>query len=273
MVQVVESGPTPVPTSTPLAIPFPDPTMTPVPSATPTPDWSKIPPEWKGRIAFISDRDGGKQAYYIMDADGKNVEKLTGPDLYRAALYRDTLDPNGEYQAFVSQPRSVNIDRHVGKNYEISLRRLSDGYEWFIIGDTKGADYQPAYCQTEPRYIAYTSQQTYHDDIFVVDLLSAHSPLRSTQLTENPASLDWAWNKHPSWSPDCKQIVFYSNRTGKDQIWVMDFWSMDYLGQNPRPISNGKYNDWNPVWIKYTDLPPLVPEPTPERQNPFDLFE
>jgi hypothetical protein len=25
---------------------------------------------------------------------------------------------------------------------------------------------------------------------------------------------------------------------------------MDYLGQNPRPISNGKYNDRDPVWIK-----------------------
>lgn len=249
-VQVVESAPTPTPTSTPLAVPFPDPTMTPVPTAAPPPDWSGIPPEWKGRIAFISDRNGGKDAYYIMDADGKNVQQLTGPGLYQAALYRDTLDPNGQYQAFVSLPRYVSVDSHLGKNYEISLRRLSDGYEWYIIGDTKGADYQPAYCQADPRYIAYTSQQTFNDDIFVVDLLGANSPMRTTQLTANPASQDWVWDKHPSWSPDCGQIVFYSNRTGKDQIWVMDFWSMDYQGQNLRQISNGKYNDRDPVWIK-----------------------
>jgi hypothetical protein len=250
IVQVVAPAPSPTATSTPISVPFPDPTMTPAPTATSMPNWSTIPPEWKGRIAFISDRDSGKEAYYVMDADGTNVEKLSGPDLYEAALYRDTLDPSGEYEAFVSMPRGASRDEHVGKNYEISLRRLSDGYEWYLTGGTKGSDYQPAYCQANPRYIVYTSQQTYNDDIFVVDILSPDEPPRTTRLTENPPTQDWVWDKHPSWSPNCEQVVFYSNRTGKDQIWVMDFWSMDFVGQNPRQISNGKYNDWDPVWIK-----------------------
>jgi hypothetical protein len=249
-VQVAAPAPTPTATITPISIPFPDPTMTPTPAATAIPNWSKIPPEWKGRIAFISDRDSFEPAYYVMDADGNNVEKLSGPDLYEAALYRDSLDPSGEYKAFVSTPRRPSYDWQVGTNHEISLRRLSDGYEWYITGGTKGADYQPAYCQADPRYIVYTSQQTYNDDIFVIDILSPDEPPRTTQLTVNPPTQDWVWDKHPSWSPDCEQVVFYSNRTGKVQIWVMDFWSMDYIGQNLRQISNGKYNDWDPVWIK-----------------------
>jgi hypothetical protein len=251
-VQVVEA-PSPTPMATPLAVPFPDPTMTPMPSPTPTPNCSRIPSEWKGRILFKSDRDGGKEAHYVMDADGSNVEKLTGSDLYKAASYRDTFDPTLQYQAFVSLPRHVGFDAHSGKNYEISLRRLSDGYEWYIVGGTAGPDYDPAYCQADPRYIAYTSEQSYNGDIFVVDILSiaeAGLPMRTTRLTENPDDQDWVWDKHPSWSAECKQIVFYSNRTGKNQIWVMDFWSMEFPGQNPQMISNGKYNDWDPVWIK-----------------------
>lgn len=251
-VQVIEV-PSPTPTPTPLAVPFLDPTMTPMPSPTPTPNWSRIPSEWKGRILFKSDRDGGKEAYYVMDADGSNVEKLTGSDLYKAASYRDTLDPSLQYQAFVSLPRHVDVDRHSGKNYEISLRRLSDGYEWYIVGGTPGPDYDPAYCQADPRYIAYTSEQSYNGDIFVIDILNiaeADVEMRTTRLTENPGDQDWVWDKHPSWSAECEQIVFYSNRTGKNQIWVMDFWSMDFPGQNLKMISNGKYNDWDPVWIK-----------------------
>ncbi len=137
----------------------------------------------------------------------------------------------------------------MGKNYELSLRRLADGYEWYIAGGAKGADYSPAYCQADPRYIAYTSQETADDDIFVVDLLSAATadePLRTTRLTDNK----WPWDKHPSWSPDCQHIVFFSNRDGRDQIYVMDFQGMGYTGTNPRNLSDNPYNDLDPVWFK-----------------------
>ena len=168
------------------AIIAPTPTFT--PTMTPTPNPFFIPAEFFGKIAFLSDRGGGEPAYYVMDVDGSNVQRLSGPDVYAAGAVRDTLDPTGQYQVFVSEPRMATWDRDVGKNYEISLRRLADGYEWYIAGGTKGADYDPAYCQADPRYIAYTSQQTGGDDIFVVDLQrseSSDAPLRTTRLTEN----------------------------------------------------------------------------------------
>jgi len=236
---------TPMPTNTPLSIPFPNPTMTPVPTATPTPDPAKIPPEWKGRILFISDRDSGWPAYYIMDADGKNVEKLTGDYFYRAAAIRDTLSPDNQYQLIVATYKG---------DTQINLLRLSDGVQKYLVGGEEGADYDPAYCQAEPRYFAWTSSQ-FGDvqyrrfEIVVADLLDSGAPqMRTTQMTRDTNR--WEWDRHPSWSPDCKQIVFYSNRTGKNQIWVMDFWGMNFDGANQHPISDGNYNDWDPVWVK-----------------------
>ena len=254
--------PTPTPLNVWTATPTPlldtsvaaNPTPTPEPTATPTPDPNLIPPEMVGRIGFMSDREGGQPWYYVMDADGSNVQRLSGPEIYNAALVRDTLDPTGQYQAIVTLPRNPSYDPEVGKNYEISLVRLSDGYTWYIAGGERGADYAPAYCQADPRYIAYTSQQSGNDEIFVVDLLSSHGrnvPLQTTRLTQN----DWPWDKHPSWSPDCRQIVFYSNRDGHNQIYVMDFQGMGFLGVNERNLSNNPYNDWDPVWFK---SPPLA---------------
>jgi TolB protein len=63
---------------------------------------------------------------------------------------------------------------------------------------------------------------------------------------------EWEWDKHPSWSPDGTQIVFWSNRTGHQQIWVMDA-----DGGNLYSLSRTGFNDWDPVWIKYPDLPRL----------------
>jgi TolB protein len=56
----------------------------------------------------------------------------------------------------------------------------------------------------------------------------------------------WEWDKHPTWSSNGNQIVFYSNReTGRRQLWVMN---ADGSGQ--RRLLDSPYNDWDPVWVK-----------------------
>ncbi len=62
------------------------------------------------------------------------------------------------------------------------------------------------------------------------------------RLTSN----SWEWDKHPSWSPDGTQIVFWSNRdTGRRQLWVMNA-----DGSNPHVLLKSTFNDWDPVWAK-----------------------
>ena len=48
---------------------------------------------------------------------------------------------------------------------------------------------------------------------------------------------------------DGAKIVFWSNRTGNWQIWVMDA-----DGGNLYSLSRTGFNDWDPVWIKYPGI-------------------
>ena len=50
-------------------------------------------------------------------------------------------------------------------------------------------------------------------------------------------------DRHPSWSPDGKQIAFMSDRDGNDEIYVMDA-----DGNNPRNITNDPNDDSASSW-------------------------
>jgi len=58
----------------------------------------------------------------------------------------------------------------------------------------------------------------------------------------------WAWDRHPSFSPDGSQIVFFSNRTGIRQLWIMNA-----DGSNQRQLTYFEWEAWDPVWVKYVD--------------------
>lgn len=70
------------------------------------------------------------------------------------------------------------------------------------------------------------------------------SSIEPTITMQQQTVNEWAWDKHPTWSPDGNQLAFYSNRSGRRQIWVMNA-----DGTSQQNLSNSEYEDWDPVWI------------------------
>jgi hypothetical protein len=105
-----------------------------------------------------------------------------------------------------------------------------------------GANYDPVWSPDGQR-IAFVSQHDGSDDIWVGRPCTFGAPedLRLTNLTPN----DWEWDKHPSWSPNSRRIVFWSNRTGVIQLFILDVASREVT-----PLSDSIWNEYDPLWIK-----------------------
>ncbi len=159
-------------------------------------------PSWSpdGRmIAFSSNRDGNYEIY-IMNSDGSDHWRITnypGPDKYPA------WSPKGDKIAFSSN-RDGNCDIYLMNIDGTDLRRITTSSE---------DDIEPAW-SPDGTMIAFTLVSSFNSNIYMVQVDGA----RMTQLTYYPTR-----DRHPSWSNDGNKIVFYSNRFGRDQLYVLNF--------------------------------------------------
>ncbi|MGQ9627453.1 MAG: SH3 domain-containing protein, partial [Anaerolineae bacterium] len=256
----VAAGP-PTPTLTPVSASegTPTPTLSSLlrevevvtPTATPTskplPDPSMMPPELKGKITFLSDREVRAGAPYVMDPDGTNVMRLTERWVYDLACELDTFSPDRSQRLFVYDGK---VDERGKVDHQIWVQNLADGWIWPLVNNSgvniksfyvPGWDFDPAW-SPDSRHIAYVSLTDGNEEIHVVDKDDTARPDR--RLTANT----WESDRHPSYSPDGSQIVFWSNRdVGRKQIWIMNA-----DGSEQRCLlCNNPYNDWDPVWIKW----------------------
>lgn len=218
--------PLPPPTPTPLIVAYDLLTPTPTPTVTPT----ALPDLLKGKIIFYSDRTGDDELM-VMDPDGSNVSLWTGGHadwIYKQAGRNSDMSPDGAFRVVVSSEQITSL--------QLWRIDLNTG-ERFQLTDMAGIAYDPVWSPLGDK-IAFVSPAPGNDEIFVINA----DGTGLTQLTFN----DWEWDKHPSWSPDGSQIVFWSNReTRRQQIWIMNA-----DGSDPRNLSNNEYNDWDPIWVK-----------------------
>lgn len=226
---VITVVPTPVPptlTPIPLFIPASDLTATPTPTPTGTPP-AELPPEAHGKILFKSDRGGG-EAVYMLDPASGDVTLITQPWVFNLAQEQLALSPDGANRALVRQDDNGNLQIYGESLQYGTVRKIT------ALG---GNNYDPAWSPTG-EWIAIVNTETGGDEIYRVDPSGAVAQ----RLTVNT----WEWDKHPSWSPDGTQIVFYSNReAGRRQLWIMN---VD--GSNQRNLSSNSYNDWDPIWVR-----------------------
>ncbi len=237
--------PTPV-----LATIEPNPTLTPTPTPPPFPNPANMPPGLKGKILFLSDRYKGSTWYYAIDPDGTNLRQLPEPWPYNLALQLDTFSPDMSQRVFVRYGTS----EHAAADFELWVENQADGWQWTLVDNSSqyasasghlsvyfpGYDFDPAW-SPDSAHIAYVSITDSNEEIHVIN---KDDPSRPDQrLTVNT----WESDRHPSYSLDGGQIVFWSNReTGRKQLWIMNA-----DGSDQRRLLESSYNDWDPVWIKW----------------------
>ncbi|MBC7237190.1 MAG: PD40 domain-containing protein, partial [Chloroflexi bacterium] len=186
-----------------------------------------------GKIAFKSNYLG-RTRIFLVDPDGGNLALLLKLWVYEAATAKERLSPDGAY--YIRQAWGTNgMDLFIGP--------LGGGApEKRITFVGHGKAYDPAW-SPDGRHIAFASNQEGDDDLFMVEIWTPQDPLPKTfKLTQGDT---WESDKHPSYSPDGRQIVYYSNRSGRDQLWIMEA-----DGSNPRRLLALDAECWDPVWLK-----------------------
>jgi hypothetical protein len=252
---------TPTPVFTLLNGEVATPWLTPTPTATPQP----IPDVLVGKIAFLSNRSGGPEPLkeplvYVVDPDGSNLALLTDRAVYDAAVARDGYSADQRFRVFVKNARRFD-------NEQVPALYIYDYFydvEQQITQFGAGAAWDPVWSPAREQ-IAFVSNDSGDDEIWVING-DGSGPLQLTQSNADYNAREIGKdtfvpeiNGHPSWSPDGSQIVFWSNRTGNRQIWVMNA-----DGTGLHSFSTTNHDDWNPIWIKYPDP---ARDPVPDIAN------
>ncbi len=264
---VQTATPTPV-----LLVPMISPTTTP----TPTPTFQPVPAALVGQIVFLSDREGASEAErqradklkvtptvipqpYVYNPVTGQVQRLTDLWPYQSAARRDAWSADKRYQTYNQKLLWTNIEGRPTQNFAIHTYDYHYNVETQITFFGQGDAWDPAWSPLAER-VALVSNDSGDDEIWVINRDGSNA-LRLTETNEayNAQHIGKdnflpEVNGHPSWSPDGTQIVFWSNRSGNRQIWLMDA-----DGSNQRLLlPPTAYADWDPVWIKYTDPPPSL---------------
>ncbi len=179
-------------------------------------------PAWSpdgSRLAFMSNRDGNMEIY-IINRDGTNLRRVTN---HPAADATPTWSPTGQQLAFTSdrggreQVYIVNIDG-------TGLDRIS----------TEGKADRATWSSAPLNEIAYAAQSGGGYDIKIFSF----STRESRTVTDGIGT-----NESPAFAPNGRHIAFWSDRSGRPQIYTIARDGTD-LRQITKSGSN-RYPNWS----------------------------
>ena len=184
-----------------------------------------------GKIVFDGMRDG-KQGIYSLDLK-TNTVSLVIDNLGRDA--HPVWSPDGRLIAFQTTrdtAKSFLVDIYVMTPDRSVYKKLfeKEGFSgvpaWSLDGSKIAFQYMPLNSWDE------FSVNKWH--IYVMD---------SGGQNQKQITSDDAHNQVPNWSPDGKLLVYYSNRTGNDQIYTMN-----PDGSDSKRLTHTTHNETTPVF-------------------------
>lgn len=234
-------------TPTPKSVVFEFPTFTPVvivpgdlATATPIPpdtDLVTIPIDYarcqcQGQLLLLSTRYGGERGAPIMLApDGTELGKLSGDLFYKLAMAREPYSPD--------RTKRLIYPRDSRGIQQIGFEDIATGEIVFLTHFAKGIAYDAAWAPDGSAIAFIATELDNADQMYIYDFGTGEYHV----IIPTPGGQPWF--KHPSWSPDSQQIVYWSSVSGKPQIWIVN-----RDGSNPHNISNNQFTETNPVWVK-----------------------
>ena len=171
--------------------------------------------------------------------------KHAGMDIFKYSLRRNRIYP------VLTGPRgTINVEPTIN-NKKVVFSSNRKGKVMLFSMDEKGRNVKqltftgsynssPSW-SPDGRYVAFSGYSGGRFDLFVIDTKNQNKIRRVTSIRRPNGS--WANNESPSFSPDGRQVVFVSDRTGKNQVYTI------YIdGTGLKRITFDSHNYKTPKW-------------------------
>ncbi len=243
-------------------------------------------PGWTpaGEIVFYAENAGERADLFIMAADGSNVRQLTRTP--KAAEGYPSASPDGKSIAYESDAAAGNFDIWLMNANGFNPRRITsdrardvapawspDGQSIVFMSDRDNREFDLYRMNADGTGVTRLTRggtnwfpQFSPDGNNIALHVGRDVHVRAeggalTRLTTDPAN-----GMYPSWSPDGKQLVFMSWRSGKTEIFLMN---ADGSGQRvlaSSPLGSAIDPRWSPdgkliVFVESSQVSPVAPPP------------